>query len=264
MKQDDLRRRLALAIKAGREAGRATLSYFRRSDLAVEQKSDATPVTAADREAEQFLRDRVAAAFPDDGFVGEEFPETPGTSEYRWIVDPIDGTQSFIHGVPLFGTMVAVEHGGRAVIGVIVLPALDEYVYAATGQGTWHARGDDEPVRAHVSAVATLAEATFVSETIATFYQVGRQAAYHQLREASGLIRGWGDCFGYVLVATGRAEVMVDPVLNVWDAAALQPILEEAGGTFTDWKGAPTIHGREAVATNGLVLDEVLAITREA
>lgn len=256
--------RLELAIDAARGAGVRTLEFFRKPDLAVELKADATPVTLADRTAEQHVRDRVAASFPDDGIVGEELPDKSGTSGFRWIIDPIDGTQSFIHGVPLYGTLVGVEHGGRSVIGVLVLPALDEYIYAADGHGAWHVRGTDSPVAARVSDVSRLADGLFVSETIKTFYQADRQSAYHALRNAAGLVRGWGDAFGYALVATGRAEVMVDPTFNIWDAAALQPILEESGGTFTDWKGNPTIHAKEGIATNGHVLDEVLAITRDA
>lgn len=150
MNDTELLHRQKLALQWAREAGDITLRYFRNDDLAVERKDDATPVTIADRQAELFLRDAIAAALPDDAVLGEEFPETPGTSGYRWILDPIDGTKSFISGVPLYGTLVGVEHERRSVIGVIHIPALAETIYAARGHGAWYVRGDREPVRSHL------------------------------------------------------------------------------------------------------------------
>ena len=138
----DLQPRLALAVEAARGAGRVTLEYFRRNDLDVELKCDDTPVTAADRRAELYLRERIAAAFPQDGILGEELAEQPGTSGFRWILDPIDGTKSFIHGVPLYSTLVGVEFEGRSILGVIHVPALDESVYAARGLGAWYCHAD--------------------------------------------------------------------------------------------------------------------------
>jgi histidinol phosphatase-like enzyme (inositol monophosphatase family) len=259
----ELDARLELARAIAREAGALTLRYFRADDLAVEQKTDASPVTIADRGAEQLLRERIAARFSADGVLGEEFGEQQGTSGYRWILDPIDGTRSFIRGVPLYGTMVAVERDGQALIGVVYLPGLDECVHAAVGQGTWVERAGAAPHRATVSARKPLSQGLLSSsDTRST--TPARLAAYQRLQHAAGTSRTWGDCYGYVLVATGRAEVMIDPVMNVWDAAAVQPIVTEAGGTFTDWSGQPTIHGGEGIATNGLVLEEVLAITRGA
>jgi len=262
MTSDQLQARWKLAAAAGREAAAITLTYFGRVDLAVEQKSDASPVTIADREAELHLRKRIAADFPDDGILGEEFGEQPGRSGFRWILDPIDGTKSFIHGVPLYGTMLGIEYEQRSVIGVVILPGLNEWVSAAEGQGCWYVRGDDPPRRAHVSTVPRLAESLFCTTAIEGFDKTKRRPAFEQIQRASQLTRTWGDVYGYVLVATGRAEVMVDPAMNVWDCAALQPILEEAGGTFTDWQGTRTIFSGDAVATNGRVLEEVLACTR--
>ena len=250
----DLAQRLDLALSAGQEAAAITLRYFRQDNYQVELKADASPVTVADREAEQHLRRRIAASFPDDAILGEEFDSVDGTSGYRWILDPIDGTKSFVHGVPFYGTM----------IGVVLLPGLDEYVYAARGQGAWSVRGQEAPKRAHVSDCRQMSQALFLTTAVKDFGKFGRGEAYDALDAATRLSRTWGDCYGYLLVATGRAEVMVDPAMNVWDAAALQPILEEAGGTFTNWLGEPTIHGREGVATNGHLLDEVVAITRQA
>ena len=259
----DLDERLELARTIAREAGRLTLEHFQSDDLAVDQKADFSPVTVADRGAEQLLRQRIEQRFKTDGVLGEEFPEQPGTSGYRWIVDPIDGTRSFIRGVPLYGTMVAVEREGQAVIGVVYLPALDEMAHAALGQGTWHQRGDAPPARASVSSIAPLS-AGLLTSSDTRWPGEARQHAYTHLQQACGTSRTWGDCYGYILVATGRAEVMIDPIMNVWDAAAVAPIVTEAGGTFTDWQGKSTIHAGEAIATNGKILDEVLAITRGA
>ena len=208
------------------------------------------------------MRERIAEQFPDDAIVGEEFSPQGGSSGFRWILDPIDGTKSFVHGVPLYGTMIGVEFESRSVVGVVYLPGLDELVHAAQGQGTWHQIGTAAPRRAQVSSVSQLADSLFVTTTSTGFEKLGRQTHYERLTQAARLSRTWGDCYGYCLVATGRAEVMVDPIMNVWDAAALQPIMEEAGGTFTDWQGNPTIHSGEGIGTNGHVLDQVLAITR--
>jgi histidinol-phosphatase len=254
--------RLLLAIEAGKEAGRLTLRYFQQDDLLVERKSDASPVTIADRSAEQLLRERIAAALPRDGILGEEFGTSSGTSGFNWILDPIDGTKSFISGVPLYGTMVAVEHEGRALAGFVFFPGLDEGVHAAVGQGAWQWRGNEPPRRASVSQKSKLAEGLFVTSQVDTFAKRNAEKAFESLQQAAYLTRTWGDCYGYFLVATGRAELMVDPILNVWDAAAVQPIVEEAGGTFTDWQGNATIHAGEAIATNGRVLKEVLAIVQ--
>jgi fructose-1,6-bisphosphatase/inositol monophosphatase family enzyme len=162
----------------------------------------------------------------------------------------------------MYGTMVGVEHGGRSIIGVVYIPGLDEGVFASSGNGCFHWRGNGEPARASVSKRARLADGVFVTSQSDSFAKRGAAAAYEALEKAAYITRTWGDCYGYLLVATGRVEVMVDPVMNVWDAAAIQPILEEAGGTFTSWSGEPTIHAGEGIGTNKLVLEEVLAITR--
>lgn len=257
----EINARLELALAIGKEAGRLTVDYFHQR-VAAERKSDDSPVTIADREAELLLRRRISAAFPRDAIVGEEFGEQAGASGVRWILDPIDGTKSFISGVPLYGTMIGVEVEGRAEIGYVYIAALDEGIYAARGHGAWHFHGSAAPQRAQVSKCKSLREGTFVTSQVDTFDKRGAAEAFQRLQQAAYITRTWGDCYGYLLVATGRALVMVDPIMNVWDAAAIQPILEEAGGTFTDWRGSATIHGGEGIGTNGLVLDEVLAITK--
>jgi len=259
----ELADRLHLAVEAARAAGRITLKYFRQADLAVDRKADDTPVTVADRQAEEELRRQIAARFPDDAILGEEFPDRPGTSEFRWILDPIDGTKSFIRGVPLYGTLVGLEHAGEPVLGVIVIPAIDEYVYAARGQGAWYAIGNESPRPARVSDCPTLEEGLFVTSEVGTFDESDRREAFDRLQATARMGRTWGDCYGYMLVATGRAELMVDPIVEVWDVAALLPIIEEAGGTFTDWKGQRTIHSREAIATNGPIFEQVMGLIGE-
>jgi len=260
-KHEEHAARLESAVAWARRAGDLTLTFFQRDDLDVELKADASPVTAADRGAEELLRAAIAERFPQDGILGEELGEKPGTSGYRWILDPIDGTKSFISGVPLYGTLIGVEHAGRSVVGVIHIPALGETAYAAVGQGAWYVKGDAAPRRAKVST-KSLGEGLFLTSEVKNFRAVERADAYDQLQTAARITRSWGDAYGYLLVAVGRAEAMVDPIMNVWDCAALQPVIEEAGGTFTDWQGTPTIHSGNAMATNGACYDQVLAATR--
>jgi len=254
--------RLELACQAAREAGERTLRYFRSGQLAVERKSDNSPVTVADREAEQILREIIQSSFPDDAVVGEEFGQRMGDSGYRWILDPIDGTTSFVSGVPLYGTLIGVEYQQRAVIGVIHMPALSECVYAAEERGAWYVTGSDEPKVARVSSCESLADGLFVTSQIDLFEKREAWQCYRELQRRAYITRTWGDCYGYLLVATGRAEVMVDAAMSIWDAAAIQPVLEEAGGTFTDWMGERTIYHGEGIGTNRRVLDEVLSVTR--
>ena len=262
-KSPELGNRFEFARHAAKAAGQHTLKYF-RSEFAVDRKGDDSPVTIADREAEQLVRKLIEDSFPGDSILGEEFDDKEGTSPFRWIIDPIDGTKSFISGVPLYTTLVAVEFEGRGVIGVIEIPALGESVYAAEGQGAWSTRGDSPPVRAKVGDYASLSEGLFVTSESGTFARRGAAATYQQLESAARVARTWGDAYGYALVATGRAVAMVDPIMEVWDAAAVQPVLIEAGGVFTDWQGESTIHSREGVGTVPGVLPEVLEITSKA
>jgi histidinol phosphatase-like enzyme (inositol monophosphatase family) len=259
---DELAARLDLARNAAREAGALTLRHFQSRGLQVERKSDRSPVTIADRQAEQHLRGRIEAAFPGDAIVGEEFGERAGDSGWRWILDPIDGTKSFICGVPLYGTLVGVEHQGRSRIGVIHIPALAETVWAAEGGGAWYAKGDAQPVPARVSACERLEDGVFLTSQVDGFQRRGAEQAFQTLQSRAYITRTWGDCYGYLLVATGRADVMIDSDMHLWDIAALLPVLEEAGGTLTDWSGQATIHTSEAVATNGRLFDDVLSVTR--
>jgi myo-inositol-1(or 4)-monophosphatase len=167
-----------------------------------------------------------------------------------------------MHGVPLFGTLIGLEHEGRCVLGVCRFPALDEVVYAAEGSGAWWQVRDREPRRAQVTSVTKLSAALFCTTTVTGWDKVGRREAFEQLCRTARLTRGWGDCYGHILVATGRADVMVDPQLNPWDAAALVPILQEAGGAFVDWQGRPSIYSGNGLSVNAGIREEVLAILR--
>jgi histidinol-phosphatase len=260
------RERLNVAVDAARAAGAETLRWFRQAELGVERKVDGSPVTAADRAAESLLRERISAAFPHDAILGEEFGETPGSSPFRWVLDPIDGTKSFITGVPLYTTLVAVLEGDRPLLGVVYAPATGELVSAIAGEQTLYDPGNGVLSECRVSGVERLADATFLTTEVASFDRVGDKGArgvYEKLEQACRLTRTWGDAYGYLLVATGRADVMVDPLVNLWDAAALQPVIEGAGGHFSDWQGRPSVHTGNAVATNPQLAGLVLSITRE-
>lgn len=259
-----MQNRLEYAVEIAREAGKLTLEYFNHPNLVVERKNDRTPVTVADRGAELLLRERIAERFADDAILGEEFPEKEGDSGFRWILDPIDGTKSFIHGVPIYSTLIGVEQDGEPVLGVIRLPALDETVWAMRGEGAWHESPRFKtPQRTQVSPCQKLEEGLFLTSSVTAFENMGRDGALREISRKMLLTRTWGDAYGYYLVATGRAEVMIDPILSLWDAAPLLTILTEAGGRFSDWQGSPTINGEEAVASNGLLHDEIMAITAQ-
>ena len=256
--------RLAVMLQVATAAGEVTLQHFRSADLRVEAKSDDSPVTVADRAAEQWARQRIAELYPDDTVQGEEFSEATGTSRYRWIIDPIDGTKSFICGVPLYSTLVALELDGEPIAGVIQIPALGETVAAATGRGAWYRRSpqsDWEPAR--VSEKTELGEAVLLTSQIDLFTERGAGDRFAQLQQRCWVTRTWGDGYGYLLVATGRAEVMVDACCNAWDVAAMLPILTEAGGRFTAWDGTGNCRGGDGVGSNGRVHAQVLSILAE-
>ncbi len=260
---DALRQRLDWAVKIAHEAGEITLRYF-GTPITVERKADDSPVTVADRQAEAHLRQRIADAFPQDGVLGEEWGTVEGTSPYRWILDPIDGTQSFIHGVPLYGTLIGIVHHDRAVAGVARIPALDEAAFAAEGLGAWYVRGAAGPNPAQVSSQHRLAEAAWVTSEVGNFDRVGRHDAYLRLQRSTRLARTWGDAYGYLLVATGRVDFMIDPLMHVWDAAAVAPIVREAGGRFSDWTGRDAHSSGNGLGSNGVLHKEVLGILHPA
>ena len=249
---------LEASQEAGRVAGAVALRHF-RTELDVESKADGSPVTIADREAESAVRDWIGRRFPDDGIEGEELGVVRPDAARRWVVDPIDGTQTFIRGVPLWGTLVAVVEGSEVLAGAAFFPAIDEMVAAAPGEGTWW-----NGVRCGVSRVDRLERATVLTTDERFRGDEVKGGAWRRLSSRAEFSRTWGDCYGYLLVATGRAEVMVDPVMALWDAAALLPIIEEAGGVFTDWSGARSAFGGSAIATNAALAVETRALIRSS
>ena len=245
---------LEFSVEIARAAGDITLKYFRRQPE-THKKTDGSFVTIADREAEAYLRQAIVKRFPDDGVVGEEEGERSGSSRRRWIIDPIDGTFAYVHGVPLFGVLIGLEIDGDYSLGVINIPVLEEIVYAARGLGCF---SNGTPAR--VSATANLEDALLLCTDFPACERYGFGAAANAFQQRAKTSRTWGDCYGYVLVATGRADVMLDPIMNLWDCAALLPIMEEAGGTFTDWRGERTAAAGNAVATNGVLFNEVMSV----
>lgn len=223
-----------------------------RTALVVEHKEDGSPVSAADREAEAFARSWIGERFPRDGICGEEFGLTGADARRRWLVDPIDGTISFLAGVPLYSTLVAVVEGEDVLAGAICCPSLDELAVASRGEGCWW-----NGVRCGVSAVDTLAGALVLTTDPAFRETPECLPAWERLSRGSREARTWGDGFGYLMVATGRAEAMVDGVVHPWDIAAPRVVVEEAGGMFTDWAGSPQGLGSSGVATNSLLGREV-------
>ncbi len=239
---NEIERLMEAALELARLAGASAMKHFRRG-LPVDRKADGSPVTDADRGAEQLARDWLERRFPEDGILGEEFGTLRPGAKRRWILDPIDGTRSFVRGVPLWGTLVAVAEGERVLVGAAVFPALGESLVAGAGAGC---RSGDGAAR--VSDVARLDEAVVL--TTDGRMLAGDDGPLRRLAREAGTVRTWGDCSGYLLVATGRAEAMVEEQLAPWDAAPLQPLIDEAGGRFTDLDGRRTAFGRGAVATN--------------
>ncbi len=250
----DLAELTEFAIDIADEAGEITLKYF-GTEIEVESKSDQSPVTIADRESEKYLRGEIEKRFPDDGILGEEFGEKKGTTGRRWILDPIDGTKSFIRGVPLYGTMVAVEIDGRPVVGVICFAPIGDTIAAFEGGGC---RVNGEPCA--VSETTEIASALALTTDFGDFRTYLGQAALMNYVGSTGLQRTWGDCYGYLMLATGRADVMVDPIMNYWDVAALIPIVTEAGGRITDIAGSDSPQMKTCVATNGALHEAVLKL----
>jgi histidinol-phosphatase len=241
--------RLAFAIDTAFKAGRSTLRYF-LAGVETQHKADQSPVTIADQEAEQLARSLIETQFPNEAIVGEEYG---GTAEgNRWVIDPIDGTKSFVCGVPLYGTLLSYEENGRPILGVVYFPALDELIFAEAGSGAfWNGR----PCR--VSAQSDLQRATLSTGSHASLMKFGRMDGLIALAQQCQATRTWSDAYGHMLVATGRIEAMLDPIVNPWDISAVKIIVEEAGGTFTDFSGRPN-PTHEAVSSNGLVHSRVL------
>ncbi len=245
---------MAFAVETAHDAGRLTLGYF-QAGVQPEFKADDSPVTVADRRAEELIRQRIAARYPHHAIVGEEYGHSESDSDFRWIVDPIDGTKAFIRGVPLYAVLIGLEIEGRCEVGAIYFPALDDMIYAASGKGCyWNGR----PAR--VAATDRLERSYLAFTGAENFDRYGRLDAWQRLLKSCYHCVGWSDAYGYALVATGRVEIMLDPVLNPYDCAPFPPIMREAGGYFGDWEGNETIYANEGLCTTQTLLPQVLAV----
>ena len=250
----DWRARYEKAIDVTRKAAQVALRYFDTA-LTVESKADASPVTVADRETEQALRRGLQAAFPNDGFLGEEYGDTPGSTGYRWVLDPIDGTRSFVRGIPTWATIVGLEYRGELLAGVVEAAPFGHTYHALRGHGAY--RNDR---RIHVSDEADLGKSLVFYSSVSWFLKAGKERNFIDLVRASEKQRGYGDWYGFMLVAQGSGEVMVEHGVHAWDVGAIIPIVEEAGGRFSDWDGKIDIHRPDTLVTNGKLHDRVLHI----
>lgn len=237
------------------KAGRITLSHF-QTDVQTTFKADDSPVTIADRETERFIREAIEKAYPNHDIVGEEHGTSESGSSHRWYIDPIDGTKSFMRGVPLYGVLIGLEIAGRIEVGVAHFPALNEMVYAATGEGAyWNGRA------CRVSETSDLSRAVCAHIDTASFARYGDKGEkWARLQQATYYNAGWCDAYGYALCATGRVDLMLDPIVSSWDASPFPVILREAGGYFGDWQGNETHLAGEALATNANLQQAVLAL----
>ncbi len=251
---------LEAMIGAAREAGEVALRYY-RGGFDVMIKADLTPVTQADREAEQLIVERLGRAFPDCGFLGEEFGDS-GARDRRFIIDPIDGTKNFVRGIPVWATLLALEEGGEVTAGVVHNPVLGEMFWARRGGGAFR-NGE----RLTVSKIAQLAEAQLIHAALRPLRQAGYWERFARLVDATDRQRGFGDSMGYTLVAEGKAEIYAELYvdgsgLKPWDLAPCKILVEEAGGVFTDLDGRPTIYTGSALATNGYLHEAALGLLR--
>lgn len=253
------RSRYELAIEAARAGGnfarRIYDDTFADRNLQVIQKSDNSPVTVADRGAEELIRGMVSRHFSGDGFLGEEFGDQPGTSGFRWIIDPIDGTKSFIRHIPIWGTLIGLEYNGEQIAGAVYVPVFDQMYRALRGDGAYL---DHQRIR--VSGVSELSDAMLCYSGMNWFTRAGRQQTFQNLYNQTWRQRGYGDFYGFLLVAQGSCEIMLEHGVNPWDIAATKAIVEEAGGKFTDWDGGDTIHRPDVLATNGVIHAKALAL----
>lgn len=243
----ETQRRCVAAMWAIKQAGRLTWDYFTRG-VPTELKADETPVTVADRECETFLRDVFSREFPGDGFIGEEHGEEPTTTGFRWIIDPIDATANFIRGIPIYGNLVAIEKEGEIVAGLCYVPAMDDLYHAMRGRGAFK---NDRPI--HVSSVDRLEDAQLCYPELVMFDRRGLTDFFHDMTRSVKRSRGFGDYWQFLLLAEGACDIVLEPFAALWDLAALLPIVEEAGGVFTDFNGKRTAAGGGAIAANPIL-----------
>jgi histidinol-phosphatase len=242
---------VAAAVEAARAAGEIAMKYY-QGGFEITIKPDKTPVTQADQEAEKAIRAILARATPGSGFLGEEFGQEGSTSR-RWIIDPIDGTKNFVRHIPFWAVLIALEEDGQVTTGVVYNPASGELFWARKGEGAW-ANGE----RIHVSTCAVMKDAFLIHSSLNILRAAGFWAGFERLVDATSRQRGFGDYFGYCIVAEGKAEIYAEADLKAWDVAPMKILIEEAGGKLTDFDGTPSIYTGSVLATNGLLHDEAL------
>ncbi len=238
------------------ETGKIIRQYY-RTKINIETKSDESPVTIADKKSEEKMRELIMKEYPSHGIIGEEFGEYNSNAEYKWILDPIDGTKSFVCGVPLFGTLIALTKNDEPILGVINQPILNEYLIGDNLSAELNGK------KVEVRKCSNLSSAILLSSDYLTFEKYRSQAGFENLIRKVKYYRMWGDCYGYYIVATGFADVMIDPVMNVWDLMALIPVIRGAGGKITDYTGGNPVKGNSIIATAGTIHDEVIKILNE-
>lgn len=244
---------LELALELADLADEVSMSRYGQNDLQVTTKPDLTPVSDADRSVEQRLRQHLAEVRPADTLVGEEYGGTMGSGR-AWVIDPIDGTKNFVRAVPVWATLIALTVDGVANVGVVSAPALHRRWWASTGEGSWRTENGSQPLLNRVSAVKDLADASLSLSDLEGW----QRASYLDLMDAVWRVRGYGDFWSHVMVAEGCIDIAVEPALNLWDMAALVPVVTEAGGSMTSWSGEPVLESMSAATTNGLLHDAVL------
>jgi histidinol-phosphatase len=251
---------LELALELAGIADAITREHFRAADLKVETKPDMTPVTEADTAVEQALRERLEQARPEDAVLGEEYGESHPHRQRRWIIDPIDGTKSYVRGIPVWATLIALQDGEQSTVGVVSAPALHRRWWGASGRGAYVREGGADGRRIQVSAVTALSDAQLSISGFGYWEEQGRLDAALELIRACWRTRGFGDFWQHMLVAEGVVDLAAEPVVSLWDLAALQVIVEQAGGRFTDLGGVVTPAGGDALTSNGLLHDAALEI----
>ncbi len=264
--------RLDFALRAAREASRLIMEFYSPLGCRAEAKADGTPVTVADLKAEELLRSLITSAWPGDGFIGEEHGNVPGRSGLRWVIDPIDGTKSFMHGVPLFGTLIGLQRrtgpeglagSWESCAGVVSMPALARGLtaYARAGQGAWVVHGESDPASLRVRRVEHLGDACVCVTSAHTLINGPAGRGYTDLASRARLVRGWGDCYGHVMVAAGSVDVMLDPPMNLWDVVAVEALVREAGGVMTALDGSPVGDGsRGAISASPALHAQAVAL----
>jgi len=259
MSGDGVRADLAVALELAKRADVITLDRFGALDLRIDTKPDLTPVTDADEAVEAQLREILAAQRPGDAVLGEEYGGTAAFQGRQWVIDPIDGTKNFVRGVPVWASLIALLEDGVPVVGVVSAPALNRRWWAGRGLGAYTAVGDGAPRTLSVSAVGDLASASLSFSSLSGWADLGLRDEFVALTDAVWRVRGYGDFFSYCLVAEGAVDIAAEPEVKLWDLAPLDILVREAGGAFTNLAGAPGPHGGNAVASNGLLHEAVLA-----